>query len=590
MVLPVLKMRSLHGYVIAFFRYRVARIALVRCLCELTALSTYRTVKGCVAMKKESCICKIVLIAGILIGTAVSLRAEEERCPVSGCVVGQSPCLCMAQDQLMPGQIYSTGAKVNSVAWCCCDDVCILATGGNSRTVSPSPVPETVRLYLFNNATGDFNEVISPLSNPSIPIVHGANVNAVAWCCVGSKRYLAVGGSNLQSGTNPEQTGDVIVYVVDYTTSGGITISCVASYTHGAPVRALAWLCTPCGTFMSGNNPYGYLAIGGDPAGTSTTSIRILTFDGSQCQFISASEIDISTGTSINALDWCCRSGKLPLLAAGGRTTSDDDDGKTILPTPEPVVPGPMEPLDGPKPPQDGDDDTENTEDNAPNFFVYTFGVEPGSNDLGRYNCVTQGTFPGRRVRAVKWCCSEKLCTPFPPLAVGGWPSKNDPRKNLVVYLIKPPFNGPVEVASTTVDDNGLHNVRALAWNPTCDCNYLTFAGRCSSCKCDGNIVVCKLVKNEHAWDQSHNDDRKDDYKLEQVATTQFAQMINALGWAVQGRICSYLGVGANFLSLPPAPLQLPPTVGIYQASFCKHNEHDVDPCMRSAGIHATQE
>ncbi len=493
------------------------------------------------------------------------------------CLAGQDICLCMEQGTLFAASSgIKHGAQINSVSFCCQPNACFLAAGG-----LPADMGVTTRLYSVTKPLCSLVEMYQSADiengRPALPISTTYNlnansseagiVNAVAWCCEGNKKFLALGGYQLSI---PElsEPADVIVYDVQDITPTAFQISCVGGFNHGAAVNALSWLCkSSCGPCSSmGDDAGGYLAIGGG-SGSNNSNIRVLhvvpqeTFDSptsmTKCQIQFAECGSARTGVVIRALDWCCKSGRIPLLAAAGGGTKHDRS-----------------------PRHEHEWDFGPCED--PNVFVYTLNCSAPLG--GQLLILTNTRYEGDVVNALAWCCNTEQCSSFPLLAVGGQvPHEHDHErgagsikdegerhapKNVVLYYLSSAHKLH-EFAFATVADNHLTSILALGWNPTCPCNLLTIAGGCV--ECDGkerhNVIVYKKEKGER--------------KLKKVTRVLFDETVTSLAWGMMSGRCSYLAVGATGGSCDDIYGCGGFELNLYKAVFCRPDTTPTDPCMR---------
>ena len=203
------------------------------------------------------------------------------------------------QNKLIPQQLISHGAPVQSVAWCC--DFSL--PGGPYAAIGGyyyGDSQKVVRVYNFQagQPCGQLEEKDS-LPNTSINIPESF-VYAVDWSCTCST-LLAVGGA------------DEKVHIFGY---DGESLSFVNSYTHGGIIYSVKWLCNCC---ESPNDLL--LAIAGDK-GSSNAEIEILRVDAATGEIEKIAEGLF--GNTVYSIDWCCRNGHA-FLAAGGKISISCD-------------------------------------------------------------------------------------------------------------------------------------------------------------------------------------------------------------------------------------------------------------------------
>ncbi len=140
------------------------------------------------------------------------------------------------------------GADVNAVAWCCPANAFFDDTGMSFCALAIGGVQSPIDGATVRIYTIDTD---TGSLDVALTIATGNTVNALAWCYAGDDLYyLAVAGSNLTDGSfGSGATGDVLVYVLD-TLGGDLAFDCVTGYTHGAPLYSLAWLCRSCGAYV----------------------------------------------------------------------------------------------------------------------------------------------------------------------------------------------------------------------------------------------------------------------------------------------------------------------------------------------------
>ncbi len=463
--------------------------------------------------------CFFVLCCAVLI-VSVGVSGQQV-CP---CLhSGATSCSCMRPDTLFKTDEKVHGAPVLSVAWLC--DGCMItpsfggayaAVGGYSAMSDGGSVD--VRVYTFNALSGRLGDIDSAVAS------HGNVVTSVSWCCIPDHgAYLAVGGY-------PEgSTGQgfcVRVYHFD-----GQLLNFVAGFAHGAPVHAVSWLCNACAGRY-------FLAIGGD-AGLDGKEIRMLEFtpetpevSGSLKQTDSAIH-----GAPIYALDFCCREGALPLLAAGG--APEGERGHC-------------------------------------NIRIYTTFC-----DGGFISELTNARYSGSTVYALTWCCEPNRCPRSASLAVSG-SSEGDRNAgiNVRLYCLNPRTCRLNECVGYALPEfKGF----AVAWNPLCNCTHVTVGGACGP---EGgfpdNILVLKVCAGGESRAQ----------RLERVTGVRFDENITSLSWCHVGG-CMYLLVGsenARFADMhgrdgmQSRECKIGPDIAVYKGLFCVPGNEPLPPMCAPTG------
>jgi len=184
-------------------------------------------------------------------------------------------------------QLIKHGAPVKSVAWCCPSPVKYAALGGDLGNNN-----KYVRVYKLVNGQLVEQDAL-PKSGVSYP---ENSVYSVDWCHTVTT-YLAVGGNDNMAH----------IFKLD-TSSNPALLEYKASFTHGALINSVAWLCNCCDDEL-------ILAIAGE-TGNDSKEIRILAFDKTNNVIT-----QIASGihrAPVFSLDWCCGNDQKALLAAGG--------------------------------------------------------------------------------------------------------------------------------------------------------------------------------------------------------------------------------------------------------------------------------
>jgi len=422
--------------------------------------------------------------------------------------------LAMEPDVLLIKQLIDHGAPVQSVSWCCNElfpDQKYAAIGGYLGTGD-----KYVRVYNFNRTTGLLTAQDS-LPNSTVDFSPESFVYSVDWCCQldGSDPLLAVGGA------------DGMVHVYSYTGDPRDTLVFQASFTHGAPIHAVSWLCGCCDTK--------YLAIAGETA-SDNKEIRILI---RILQLYGNTLIQVGSGihgNTVFSLDWCCMSSpdgadySKAYLAAGGKPSSLGGSGCL-----------------------------------GPNLRIFCFQCLEAENApfMPIISMKVTGTTL-TDLHAVRWCCDENV--KYRKLAVGG--KKVAPggvAKNMWLYYLV--NNRLLEVASSHIGgvEQGIY---AIDWNPYCKCSNLTFGGGCRPTPaCEDNIFI-------HKQTQCNLGDP--------IFATRYDDNVTSLEWCGDNGK-SYLLVGTEVTGWGDpevCPNDTNPEVVLYVAAFC--NPQATSICQRA--------
>ncbi len=334
---------------------------------------------------------------------------------------GAASCLVEA-NRLFETDVLSIGAPVNAVAWLCQKFVLTCSSCGthvHNRDPLAALAGDSVdgadaRVYALK---GDRLFFVTSTSS-------GLRALSAAWCVIEGTPYLALGGHADEYGNN------VKVFKLSPMCVGCrphrlYELTCVGNFSHGAPVRSVAWLCHEC---PSGSGDY-LLAIGGDAPRHDGASVRVLGFERKTSSLSCLG--NFVHGAAINAVAWyTCIPWSYPLLAVGGQES-----------------PG----------------------ENPVNIRLLSFACK-----YGRLVPVTGILDLGPCVTALTW-----LGGPCPQLITGSLCTQagSSTAPTIAYYKFLPHKNSLVLSACNEVDDASCHSVDALALVPDSSrppCSYLT--------------------------------------------------------------------------------------------------------------------
>jgi len=368
-------------------------------------------------------------------------------------------CDCLEPDKLFPISTAEHGAGVRSVSWCCNAACC---AGGPFSAIAGLKNKGGTVLRIYNIQKDKLNELTSKTGN---------HLYSVDWCCIGATSYIAVGGL-------PDQAhGDAEVHVYKFTDP---SLEYITSFTHGVPINSVAWLCG-CDQCITGTP---LLAIGGQAA-QDDMEIRTLIFDPTAKTLTEGGSA--IHGAEVFSVDWCCREGRPPILAVGGKNSEIGCEGYNIR--------------------------------------VYCTDCETGI-----MTPITMARYPGELVDVVKWCCDPRIR--FPYLAVGGKKHTSITGCiNTQVYLLDPPPSNRLVLVSQPGACVGPNDhIFAADWIPGCQCDHLTVGGGCANTEeCISNIFVLK----------------RDTCHLPEVTKTKYDINVMSLEWC-KTNTCAYLLVGTE--------------------------------------------
>jgi len=237
----------------------------------------------------------------VLLLFSFSMEAQST-CP---CSSADSSCLCMQPEKLFLSDIETHGAPVKAVDWLCSGTDNVYAAIGGILAASDA---RDFRIY--ENQDCQLSEV------QNIDELHGATVLTVGWCVIDSDIYLAIGGEQNTVDPNADNV-DVRIYRFNPANTAD-PLDLIVSYTHGAAVRSLAWLCDDCNSGSAR-----YLAIGGVASNVDGVPARVLKFDSSTGSISTLT--NVYHGAKVYSVDWNSCAGKLPLLAIGGEVYLDEN-------------------------------------------------------------------------------------------------------------------------------------------------------------------------------------------------------------------------------------------------------------------------
>ena len=205
--------------------------------------------------------------------------------------------------------------------------------------------------------------------------------------------------------------------------------------------------CQPCIDPVTGE-PFLQIAAVGSPDSLGNNSILLLKFQEGPygCSLDLMNEIPIA-GTLYKAA-WC-NFKNCPLLIVGGQAICTDQC-------------------------------------KLANLFVYTVNCEFGAVQAAKPVLVGNKDV---KIRALAVCCDKK---PFPFIAVAGNYVVNDEPLSLVKVYFYSPHAKLTELAILPGDGNIKEDIFAIAFDPGCHCQSITFGGgTCEPrCKCTNNIFT----------------------------------------------------------------------------------------------------
>jgi len=435
-------------------------------------------------------------LCGLFILLFSSSILAQVSCPCNNI---ESSCLCMQPDTLFLTDVKTHGAPVKAVDWLCRGTSDTYAAIGG---VQSSIDNRTLRIYHLVN-----NQLMLIPNIPVFPEDPGATVLSVDWCTIESQGiYLAVAGvpNTVDNGGLPPDNADVRIYKFD---PDGSSLDLVASYTHGAEVRSIAWLCDDCNSTSNR-----YLAIGGQTSAIDNYQVRVLKFDPINETITTVANAfhpepvpptpPLPIPVPVYSVDWSACAGRLPILAVGGERSATDN--ATIR--------------------------------------LFTF------------NCSTMqlqelthmgGT--GARIDAVKMCCDSKGNL---YLVAGGLHVGADPTQPNIFYYQLNRNTCMLNLLSTA---NAPGEVFALDFVPSCDCTHFAVGLGCQE-ETEPNIIVYEKTSSP---------------TLSQVTSVRFDENITSVKWCKIGD-CTYLLVGSEVLGfgLPCVPSS-EDEIGLFKGVFC---------------------
>ncbi len=187
----------------------------------------------------------------------------------------------------------SSWGEISAVAWCCDGTQKYLAVGDQGNTQEPYTVPSSVYAFSFLSADNSFVQLPSP-----IPQKDWTRVSSLAWYCVGQRKYLAAGDAANGKG------------LLIFKTDG-------KNFSAAIPVPApKLWLNVGVVAWCS-DTTYKYLALGDTYSGKGAYVFRFNSATGRCNQIVpNPSPSDKSSWGYISSLSWC-RDGNRKYLAIG---------------------------------------------------------------------------------------------------------------------------------------------------------------------------------------------------------------------------------------------------------------------------------
>lgn len=490
---------------------------------------------------------KSYIIRTVLLALCVpALRAEVGMGHHDGCATCPPP---SQSKSFFLADFQQHAAPVLSVSWMChCNGSVYAAIGGYSAESHNGLID--IRVFKLNHA-GKLEEIQKARTS------FGNYVLSLAWCCAprcvfeeeNVIGYLAVGGYPTNRcmpvdsiREDDGEQGEVSVKVYKLTTDG--TLEEVASFAHGATVRAVAWLCD-CRQKEGGRDggpvcgEYGpkkfLLGIGGD-AGFGRKEIRMLEFVLGEDSSDEAKLFCVDSaihGASIYTLDFCQGKGHTPLLVAAGKLSTIDKK----------------------------------------NVRVYGACCKTGAIvELTNADILTDST-----IYTAKWCCLPGARPSRLYVAFGGGVAIQGTPSNVAVCLLNPRSLELKPIVSALQPTK----VFALDWNPMCACSQLTVGSACDE-NATTNITEYALVTAPQVM-------------LSTIASTKFDDNITSLAWC-KDKNCAYLLVGSE-KDRPNENAEEScgsenPEIALYRASFCTEGGHEptITPiCARDLGASITR-
>lgn len=412
---------------------------------------------------------------------------------------------------------------------------------------------------------------------------------------------------------------------------------------HGAPVRAVGWLCDPkC--FL--HRTYGLAAIGGFlsdfNAGPYGASVRLYEFNLLTEQFI---ELDAVAPTPyVFALDICCIDSEAYLAVAGmpNHTTGHDvwiykfnsstkklelitsfTHGNTVYAIKwlcsecSEYLTNRFLAIGGEAAPDNADIrllsfDPENqtltivnSRTHGATVFALDWckrdGVRPllavggktaredcekinlrifSTDCVGSMNLINRGTyFEGKTVRTLSWCCSNLPCPTFPYTLAVG----GDPDCDEHTHHRN---RDNLQIYALRIADCGLIPIPGLSHHQPGRVFALDWIPNtnCANLTVGGGCDKCGHCKNNIFSYKIVIDKTQQSFSLSLVSASKFDEVVTSLSWCFAGN-CSYLLVGTEnpFWTDPRKNIlcKNPDEIVLYKGSFAKHLEAPRPLCLR---------
>lgn len=420
------------------------------------------------------------------------------------------PCHGLEKNKLFCVDQKFIGAPVYSVAWLC---ECGVRYQRKTLAAVAGGMADGANIRVYE-LVGDGLVFVAAAK-------HGGIVRSVDWCCIDGVAYLAVGGTRDDAGDEVEVF--VLEDVPEYAGSdrhGGCYLKFVGTWSHGATVNSVAWLCRGCHDYQAPQRRM--LAVGGDTPERDSAEIRILQFDMDATPRLAVTG-SFMHGAPIHSVGWCEQEGgAFPLLAAAGEQAASCEGGF--------------------------------------NLRLLALGCPSGE-----YALLDSQRVPCACIDVLRWCCTNCPFIFVAGMCQGEGGARDAKLMGTMYKLLL--ANGKLMAQSSsnllpaTFSDDRPQGSSILALGfvsrAGCPCEYVTVGGSMSDAGvCPGNIVVYRKGA--------------DGLYQDVVTMARFDTTVSSLSWCAPNRSgCSYLLVGAQpRISEDPMSHECKPEIALYKASF----------------------